>query len=77
MMDIKSDARTIEENVNLASKQRNNMLNGMLISTLHMLDRINQSLCIHSLAGLTHLATYEAALKMIAWNIRIFILYWV
>ena len=37
----------------------------MLIGALRTLDRINQSLRIRSLDGLTHLAAYEAALKMI------------
>ena len=50
------------------------MLIDMLIGALHTLDRINQSLRIHSLDGLTHLAAYESALKN--WHIRLFILYW-
>ena len=37
----------------------------ILISALRTLDRINQSLHIRSLDGLTHLTAYESALKAI------------
>ena len=95
MTDIELGARTIEENVNLASKRSKkynvshppifpkiplnhvvldnlhlflrvaDVLIDMLIGALRTLDRINQSLRIHSLDGLTHLAAYESALKRI------------
>lgn len=35
----------------------------MLISTLQILDRINQSLYVRSLTGLTHLATFENTVR--------------
>ena len=37
----------------------------MVIGELRALNKVNQSLRVHSLEGLTHLASYEAALKSI------------
>ena len=94
MTDIELGARTIKENINLASKRSKNnashppifpkiplncvvvvnlhlflrvadVLIDILIGALRTLDRINQSLRIHSLDDLTHLAAYGYALKRI------------
>ena len=35
----------------------------MLINTLQILDRVNQSLYVRSLTGLTHLATFENTVR--------------
>ena len=56
--------RVVVDNLHMLLKVAD-MLIDMLIGTLRTLDRINQSLHIRSLDGLTHLAAYEAALKMI------------
>ena len=88
-------ARTIKENIELASKRKKSFnvthhpifpnipLKNIVVDNLHMflrvadvlidlligalrtLDRIKESMKIHSTDGLTHLSTYEAALKSI------------